>query len=180
MSLIVADKGGGGSMVEAGVYPAICSHIYDLGIQPGFEGKEQHKIVLLFELDERKDDGNRYLISRTYTASLNEKAALRKDLESWRKKPFTNDELQGFDIEVLKNVACQINVVSYQKQNGTAGTKIGAILPPGKAQQPITRELDEDFVPDWVRRARGEEVREDARDNAPNHSDEGFKDDVPF
>jgi hypothetical protein len=178
MSIIISDNGGGGGMVEAGVYPGVCAQIYDLGMQAGYEGKQQHKIVLLFELDERKDDGKRYLISRTYTASLNEKAALRKDLESWRRKPFTSDELQGFDIEVLKGVPCQINVVSYQKQNGTAGTKIGAILPPAKGQEPIVVELDPSFVPDWVRKARGEEVAEDARENAPHERE--FDSDIPF
>ena len=41
-------------------------------------------------------DGKPFLVRRRYTASLHEKSALRKDLESWRGRAFTNVELDGF------------------------------------------------------------------------------------
>jgi len=38
------------------------------------------------------------MISKRYTMSLGEQSTLRKDLESWRGKKFTPEELQGFDL----------------------------------------------------------------------------------
>jgi hypothetical protein len=169
MGIVVAETGGG-QQVPAGVHGAVCSKIYDLGIQDGFEGKQQQKLVILWELDERKDDGKRFLISRTYTASLNEKAKLRQDLEAWRGRRFSPQELSGFDLDNIIGAPCQLAVVEYTKQNGMAGTKISAVMPLAKGMQAIKPELESDYVPDWVRRARGEDVPERG----------GFKDDIPF
>src|SRR3990167_3685661 len=66
------------------------------------EGKKfkQHQVVLAFEVAETADEGpfagNRMTISKFYTLSLSEKANLRKDLEGWRGKSFTESELEGF------------------------------------------------------------------------------------
>lgn len=164
---IVVQETGGGQQVPAGVYSAVCSKVYDLGVQEGYEGKRQQKVVILWELDERKDNGERFLMSKTYTASLNEKAKLRQDLEAWRGRRFTPEELRGFDLDNILGAPCQLSVVEYTKQNGSPGTKISAVMPLGKGMEKIQPELEDDYVPNWVRTARGEEPQE-------------FSDDIPF
>ena len=57
-------------------------------------------------------------ISKRYTLSLNEKAALRKDLAAWRGKDFTAEELKGFDIAKLLGAYCMLNVVHEQSMDG--------------------------------------------------------------
>ena len=56
------------------------------------------------------EDGRPFAVSKTYTASLFEAAALRKDLESWRGKSFTEEELGGFDISKLLGCTARIEV----------------------------------------------------------------------
>ena len=36
--------------IPIGVVQAVCSAIHDLGMQPGFAGKIQHKVVIQWEL----------------------------------------------------------------------------------------------------------------------------------
>ena len=60
-------------------------------------------------------DGKPFLISRRYSLSLHEKSSLRRDLESWRGRAFTQEELRGFDLEVLIGVGCLVSVVHEQR-----------------------------------------------------------------
>jgi len=45
------------------------------------------------------------------TASLSSKATMRKLLESWRGKKFTQEELEGFSLGNLLNAECQLQVL---------------------------------------------------------------------
>lgn len=178
MSVVVADNGGGGGHAPPpGVHRAVCSRVWDLGMQPGFEGKEQHKVVILWELDARIEEGEyagrRFIVTNKYTASLNEKAKLRGDLESWRGRAFGTEELAGFDLEKLIGKNCQMNLVEYTKKNGSQGVKIASIMPPAAGVTPMKPELDEDYIPKWVADAMGE-----TSDAAPVA--DTFDDDVPF
>jgi len=67
-------------------------------------------------------------ISKFYTLSLHEKSNLGKDLTSWRGRPFTETEKQGFDVRNLIGVPCQLNVM--HKDNGKED--ISSIMPLGK------------------------------------------------
>ena len=44
------------------------------------------------------DNGRRFQLRKDYKNSLHEKAGLRKDLEAWRGRRFTDAELAGFDL----------------------------------------------------------------------------------
>ena len=70
----------------AGWTRAISIRVIDLGMQNGFQGKTQHKCRILFETEHRYTEGDnkgkRFLISDKLTASLSEKANLRKVLEA--------------------------------------------------------------------------------------------------
>jgi hypothetical protein len=119
----------------AGMHVARCYRLIDLGTQPkSFQGQskgEARKIMASWELlgDERMDDGKPFTISKSWFLSMHEKATLRKDLESWRGRPFTAEEEHSFDVSKLLGAYCLINVIQEQGQDGNTYTKIGAITP---------------------------------------------------
>jgi len=97
----------------AGLQQAVCVDVVDLGMVKSEKfGNEQHKIKIVWQLKEISDESNkRFLISRRFTLSLNEKSALRPFLESWRGLPFSVDDLTGgFDVEKLVGVNCFLQI----------------------------------------------------------------------
>ena len=116
-----------------------CIGMIDLGTQQGeYLGKTTHarKIVLRFELpneliSEGEFAGKPFVVSKFYTASLGEKANLRKDLSSWRGRDFTADELMGFDSRNLLDKPCMVNVTHTEKKKA----KISGITPIPKGMQ---------------------------------------------
>lgn len=138
MPLIAKSSGEGNyEPIPAGVHIAICYALYDLGTHYSEKfGNMAHKIILSWELPEERikgeKDGKKFdmprAISKEYTLSLNEKANLRKDLENWRGKKFTEEELAGFDVGKIVGAPCQINVVHTPKGDKTY-SNIGAIMP---------------------------------------------------
>ena len=100
----------------AGTHVARCYSVIDLGTQDGAFGS-RHKVRVTWELPEEKavfkeEDGPQpFVLSKEYTLSLFEKANLRHDLEAWRGKEFTAEELKGFDIFSLLGVPCMLTVV---------------------------------------------------------------------
>jgi len=107
---------------ETGNWPATCIRIIDLGTQEReYQGKTSYRrqSLIIWEIDGQVDDqGQPITISKAYTASLGEKANLRKDLESWRGRPFTSDELAGFDVKNLLGKPCLLNLIKVQGQKG--------------------------------------------------------------
>ena len=110
-----------------------CIGMIDIGTQQGeYLGKTTHarKIVLRFELpneliSEGEFAGKPFVVSKFYTASLGEKANLRKDLSSWRGRDFTPEELRGFDSKNLLDKPCMVNVTHTDKNKA----KISGITP---------------------------------------------------
>jgi len=130
--------GGGFDPVPEGVHHAVCYGVYDLGthINEMF-GKAERKVLVCWEIPEErielkgKDGKVRNLprcVSKKYTLSLGKKATLRKDLESWRNKAFTPDELGGFDLEKLLRVNCMIQIVHQAKDERTYAN-VNAVMP---------------------------------------------------
>jgi hypothetical protein len=123
--------------VEEGVHHAICYALYDLGTQFSEKwGKSAHQCIIIWELPEERieitKDGETMnlprVTSKKYTMSLNEKASLRKDLQSWRGKNFTSEELSGFDIEKLLGVNCMIQII-HTKKDASVYANIASITP---------------------------------------------------
>jgi len=85
----------------------------------------------------RNAEDKRFVVTKTYTASLNEKANLRKDLESWRGRPFTVEELQGFDLEKVVKAPCMLNLVAQTTKAGKTWTGIAAIMPLAKGAEKL-------------------------------------------
>lgn len=116
----------------AGVFVAVCVDEIDLGMvtrEFGGEKHEKHMVRLVWQIGEDMKDGKPYLVKKDYTASLHEKAALRADLEGWRGKAFTFDELVGFDLENIIGAPCMLNIVHKQGRKGGTFANIAAIMP---------------------------------------------------
>ncbi len=129
----------------SGVHQAVCCDVVDLGVMevtyPGRPPKKQHKVRLVWQIEELMDDGKPFIASKRYTLSLHEKANLRADLESWRGKAFTDAELQGFDLEVLLGVNCLLNVLQVKKGSDTYAN-VTAVMPLKKGMQKIVPSKD--------------------------------------
>lgn len=121
-----------------GVHQAVCVDVVDKGMVASvFYKRTSHKCLLVWEIDETMDNGERFTVRRMYTVSLNEKAALRKDLESWRGRPFKEEELKGFDVESVLGANCNLNLVQ-QTRDGETYANIQAIMPLMKTQQKLS------------------------------------------
>lgn len=158
-----------------GTHAAVCVDVVDLGmLKVSFGGKEktQHKIRIVWQIDEVKPDNKPYEISKRYTLSLHEKAALRKDLESWRGKAFTPEELEGFDLEVLLSKACLINAIQETK-NGSTYTNVATIM---KLPKTMIPPASRDYIRVCDRKSESGEVPPDFEEYGAGITDE----DVPF
>lgn len=121
---IIATATEGTSFTPApeGVHHAVCVDVVDLGnVEVEWQGKKklQHKVNVVWQISETRDDDTRFRLFKRYTLSLSDKANLRKDLESWRGRAFTEDELRGFDVEKLIGANCLLNVVHRKSNDGT-------------------------------------------------------------
>ena len=133
--MIVASSSTDYKPLPEGTYVATCIRIIDLGTQiTTYKGvdKTQRKVLITWEVPEVRaedKDGNDMpaLISTRYTASLHEKAALRKDLEAWRGRRFTEAELKGFDLKNVLGQSCQIQVL-HTERDGATYANISAIM----------------------------------------------------
>lgn len=144
MKMPKPSEGGNFQRVSEGLHYAVCYQVIDLGTQVvewQGERKEQRKVQISWEVPEERveDTGHPCSIHNRYTFSSHEKAKLRHDLESWRGKSFTDEELdpdnpKGFDIRNLLGKACQINVV-HNERNGKTYANIASIVPPPKGKQ---------------------------------------------
>lgn len=116
---------GGGDFEQApiGTHVARCVKIIDIGTQKGeYQGKVniRRQCIIGWELPlelmtEGEYAGKPFVVSRFYTASLGEKANLRKDLENWRGRAFTEQELMGFDSKNILGKPCLISIIHNDK-----------------------------------------------------------------
>jgi hypothetical protein len=121
MSIIAEKKAGNDFIqVEPGTYVARCYSMIEIGtIKSEYLGKEkiQKKVNITWELPTEtaifhEDKGPEpFVVSKTYTLSMYDKATLRKDLESWRGKKYEDDEAEKVDITKLLGQPCLISVI---------------------------------------------------------------------
>lgn len=112
----------------------VCCDVVDKGLMDGPWGpkeKVQFRWFSEFEMppDKVGEDGiPNYMITSLYTNSLHERATLRKHLTAWRGKPFTEEELKGFDLETVIGANAMILVTHNKKDDRTYGN-VEAITP---------------------------------------------------
>jgi hypothetical protein len=115
-----------------GLHHAVCVDVIDLGIVPSTFG-DKHKVRIVWQIeDENAETRRRFEARKQYNLSLHEKATLRKDLEAWRGRKFSDEELKGFDLEKLLTVNCQIQVVQDLSEDGSIYANIQAVVPAPK------------------------------------------------
>ena len=139
------DSGNGGgtfAQAPAGTHVARCIKMIDLGTQTGeYKGEKtvRRQVLISWELpNELMPDGEfkgkPFSVSKFYTQSLNEKASLRKDLENWRGKAFSADELQGFDAKNILGKGCMVSITLSEsgksKVSGVMALPKGTQVPP--------------------------------------------------
>lgn len=128
-------------LIVAGMHQARCVKMVELGTcTENVKGdiKQLEKVNLSWELplltkvfDESKGP-QPLMISKEFTISMGTKANLRKALESWRGKAFSDKEAEAFDIVKLLGQPCLLNVTHKPsvKDPSNVYEEISAITPP--------------------------------------------------
>lgn len=136
------DSGGSFEEAPTGTHPAICVQVIDLGTQKNnYQGSEKivHKCMISWETPNAKMTGEGragtpFVVTKFYTASLNEKANLRQDLRNWRGRDFTELELKGFESRSILGKPCFLSITPDEKGKskitGVMKLPQGTQLPP--------------------------------------------------
>jgi hypothetical protein len=220
MSLVVKDSGGEGSFtpVPPGMHLARCYRVIDLGTQKTeWQGQVKYlkKLMIQFEVHGEDESGKPMVtnkgepmsISKNYTSSLGEKATLRKDLQAWRGRDFTADELRGFELKNILGVWAMISVAKSIGNNGKEYTNIMSVnpvpaaikksgLPEGFNSTAIfsiekpDMELFETFgkglkekimaSPEWQQRQGEQYAKAESESGASRQNFDDLDDDIPF
>lgn len=126
--------------VPPGNHLGRCYRIIDLGTQKSeFQGdvKLRREVEISWELhgtDEdgtplTTEDGRPLSISRTYTLSWSENSNLRKNLQSWRGKPWTDKEVSRFDLKNILGQWAMITVVHRPSKTGRVYANVDNLAP---------------------------------------------------
>lgn len=194
MLTVSAESSGSFELPPAGPVAARCCRLIDLGSQKGeFQGKAtlKRKLLVSWELAELRADGTPFQISRRFTTSLDEKASLRQFLQAWRGRPFSDEELSGFDLRKLLNAPAMLNI-GHTSRNGKDYSNILSVSPlpkgmtaPDLATPPVTFDIDAANAPDlletlsenlqatiaaspeWAARVKASREREPGSDDEP-------------
>jgi len=135
-------------LCPSGPQQLVCCDIIDHGLvatkQWGTAAmKDVPKVTIRWQSAAQMKDGRPYIVQKRYTLSSHPKSTLRKDLEAWRGKPFTDQEADDFDLEKLISVNCFANVVHEPKTRGVFA-EVRSIMPRPQALPKIA-------VRDYVR-----------------------------
>ena len=179
-------------IVPSGTHIAICYSMIHIGtVEWEWQGETKHsdKIRLSFELpNEMRDFGGEekpMVISKEYTLSLHEKSNLRRDLEGWRGKSFTKEELNRFDVTNLLGKSCNVSIIHKTSKSGNEFAQIGSISGISKGTK-CPEQINESFIfnyednfnaewleqqPDWI---------QDQIKNTDEYKSKIKTDDIPF
>ena len=102
--------------VEAGVYMAVCIGFVDLGEQYSEKFKNySYKGMYIWELpgETIEIDGEQKprQLSKEFVISASNKSNLRKFIETWNSKSYSDEDFMEFDIFEQIGKPCQLNVV---------------------------------------------------------------------
>jgi hypothetical protein len=146
-------------------YSAVCVGVFDLGTVHNEKfNKDDHNVMFLWELIGVSDnEGQPKTIQQQYTASLGEKANLRKMLTNWRGRAFNTQELENFDVRVLLGKPCQLLVI-HNESKGNVYANIQNVsgwpkgVPAPKRRLPLltfefgVNVVIPDRTPEWIER----------------------------
>jgi len=168
MSFIVEDNGGNFERCPPGMHLGRCYRIVDLGTQKSEymgQTKYLHKIMIGWEIhgvgedgkEIKMKDGRPFAIFKNYTFSWSEKANLRLDLQSWRGRAFSQEEMRKFDLKNVLGAWCMLNIIERAGQNGNTYSNVDGVTPVpaiikqnGLPQAVNKNELFNLQEPDWT------------------------------
>lgn len=213
MSLKLSDAKSQGPIAPAGNHVGRCYSVVDLGThtEDGQYGvKTNRKIRVSWELPDelhvfKQEKGEEpFAIHKTYNFTMGEKSTLRKDLEAWRGKPFTPEEMNNFELKALLGTACMVNVTHAEKTNATYANVDGITAIPKalkdavKAKPQVAESVyyevsmgegpEFDALPDWmkemIRKCREWKIERHANGEDPKEpvdaSMDPSLDEIPF
>lgn len=161
--------------IDSGTYVARCFSMVHIGtIEQEYQGekKDSNKVRITWELPtetkvfKEGEEPKVLTIGKEFTLSLHEKSNLRKFLESWRGRGFTEEESKKFDITKLLGVPCMLSVIHKTSKQGKLYAEISSIstLPksltcpaqinPNFEFSLTDKEFDQkkfDSLPDWLK-----------------------------
>lgn len=198
MTLPVGSSGTGDfKRAPAGSHIAVCNLVADCGLQPGSAQfpAPKRKIYIRFEIPaervEYEKDGKQVegplTIGSFYTASMNEKATLRKHLEGWRGKKFSDDEAAAFDVSAILGKAAMLSVVESESGGKTYSniSGVGSLpknMPVPSAENDLlyfdsdSSANDLDKLPKWLR----EKIEQQITQNRPAANESHAGEDPDF
>jgi hypothetical protein len=116
-----------------GIHPAICVDVMDLGlVETEFQGQRKivNKVKVVFESEQKTEDGKNCIVSKSFTASLHPKAKLAEFLGKWRGRPVLPGET--IDLARLLGACCTLVISHQQNLVGKTYASIDAISKPTK------------------------------------------------
>jgi hypothetical protein len=178
MPLVIKEQEGQFEVAPPGLHEAVCVDVVDLGMVDGKFGPKR-KLKLIWQLKGKNKLGERYQARASYTQSLMEGSNLRRDLESWRGRAFTDVERKAFDVEKLIGVNCQLSLKhNISKSTGRTYAQVTVVLPPlkGASLKP------EKYVREpWPSAEPPQSSRNDPEMGPETYDDmHNVEDDVPF
>ncbi len=120
-----------------GIHSAVCVDMIELGLMESeYLGTRKwvNKARLVFETEQKDEEGKNYTLSKTFTVSLHMKAKLTEFLSKWRGRPIAAGE--SVDLSKLLGACCTL-VVSHQvNREGRTYASIDAVSKPTKRLVP--------------------------------------------
>lgn len=121
--------------LATGLYHGVCSQIIDMGEQENKQfGGWSRKVRIVWDIPSEVvkigDDEQVRRIAKEYTNSLSDKSNLRKMLQAWRGRPFSAEELKGFDLTKVLGVGAQLQIIHKpSKTTGEVYANIETVIP---------------------------------------------------
>ena len=116
-----------------GIHPAVCVDVMDLGlVETEFQGQKRmvNKVKLVFESEQKSEDGKACTVTKNFTASLHPKAKLADFLGKWRGRPVVPGET--IDLAKLLGASCTLVISHQQNMVGKTYASIDAVSKPTK------------------------------------------------
>ena len=136
MAIVAKGNGGERDLIPADTYPAVCTRLIDIGIQRGNQYGDKHQIIICWEIPsvtiDIEVDGIKQpmprMVSNFYNLSIGAKSTLGKHLESWRGRPFTDEERAGFDLKAILGAPCMLQIVHNENAKGETREKVYHVM----------------------------------------------------
>ena len=189
--LLPTNPGGDFPTLRAGSYLAICDMVVFLGLQEGTGAfpKARVQLYVRFEIPSQRakweKDGKQFdqpaVIGNFYTASMNHKSTLRKHLESWRGRQFTELEAGAFDVATILGRPCMISVTQSPGDGGKTYSNLAGVaaIPREFGAQKLVAELplilytpeaseSYNLLPEWLRKKIDNQILEQPPASGPD------------